>query len=77
MGAIIRDAPLGYVVLSDIDGLRNVIRVSAIQMLSDTDQCRDSTMAVVAGRVLTIPLPLDDILVRIDKASGTFGRSRS
>lgn len=57
----------GYLLLVDADGLRHVVRVSAIQMLSDGDQCCDTTIAVVAGRALTIPLPLDDLLGQLEQ----------
>ncbi len=59
----------GYLLLQDVDGLRHAIRVSAIQMLSDGDQCCDTTMAVVAGRSLVIPQPLDDLLEQLTPRS--------
>lgn len=59
--------PLGYIGITDCDGLRHVIRVGAIQMLSDGDLCRDVTMAVVAGRALAIPVPLDQLLGQLDQ----------
>lgn len=34
-----------------------VIRLSAIQMLSDADPCGDATIVVVAGRSLIFPCP--------------------
>lgn len=58
----------GYLLLVDADGLRHVVRVSAVQMLSDGDQCCDTTIAIVAGRALTIPLPLDDLLGQLEHA---------
>jgi hypothetical protein len=58
----------GYLLLVDADGLRHVVRVSAIQLLSDGDQCRDTTIAIIAGRALTIPLPLDDFLGQLEYA---------
>lgn len=59
----------GYLLVVDADGLRHVIRISAIQMLSDGDQCRDATIGVVAGRALTIPLPLDDLIGQLERSS--------
>jgi len=64
------DAPLGCLMLADGDGIRHVIRIGSIQLLSDTDPCRDSTTAVVAGRPLMIPQPLDDVLAQISMAGG-------
>lgn len=58
----------GYLLLVDADGLRHVVRVSAIQLLSDGDQCRDTTIAIIAGRALTIPLPLDDLLGQMERS---------
>lgn len=55
----------GYILLEDADGLRHVVRVSSIQMLSDSDQCRDATVAVVAGRGFSVPVPLDELLGRL------------
>jgi len=59
----------GYLLLQDVDGLRHAIRVSAIQMLSDGDPCCDTTLAVVAGRSLVIPQPLDDLLGQLTPRS--------
>ena len=43
------------------DGVRNIVRVSAIQWLSDTDECRDETFITVANRTVTIRAPLDHV----------------
>lgn len=58
--------PPGYLQLTDAEGLRHVVRASAVQLLSDGDPCRDSTLAVVAGRSLTILMPLEQMLERLD-----------
>jgi hypothetical protein len=55
----------GYVLLTDVDGLRHVVRVSSIQMMSDSDPCQDTTVAVVAGRALSLPMPLEEFLGKV------------
>ncbi len=60
----------GYVLLTDVDGLRHVVRVSSIQMMSDSDPCQDTTVAVVAGRALSLPMPLEEFLGRIADSDG-------
>lgn len=54
-----RVIPPPYLMVTDQDGLRHVIRISAIQLASDGDLCRDSTCLVVAGRTLSLPVSLD------------------
>lgn len=56
----------GYVLLEDVDGLRHAVRISSIQLLSDGDQCGDSTVAVVAGRSLMISQSLEELLGQMD-----------
>jgi hypothetical protein len=51
-----------YLQIIDQDGTRHLIRISAIQLCSDADPCRDSTSVVVAGRTLIVPLPLDELV---------------
>jgi len=51
-----------YLAVIDGDGCRHMIRIASIQMVSDGDQCRDTTVMVVAGRALTVTGPLDDFL---------------
>jgi hypothetical protein len=55
----------GYVFLRDQDGLRHLVRVSAIQLLSDADPCGDTTVAVVAGRALAVPMPLEEFVQEV------------
>lgn len=44
------------------DGRRHLIRIGAIQLLSDGDLCRDSAVVVVAGRAITVAETLDEIV---------------
>lgn len=60
-----------YLLVTDQDGLRHVIRVSAIQLASDGDLCRDSTCLVVAGRTLSLPVSLDRIIESLLAVSKT------
>lgn len=59
----------GYIFLTDQDGTRHLIRVSAIQFLSDADQCRDSTVITISGRPIVTPVPLDDLVMQLHAAS--------
>lgn len=53
----------GFLVLTDIDGCRHAVRLSAIQSLSDTDSCRDTTLMILpGGRQVMLPHRLDDVL---------------
>jgi hypothetical protein len=52
----------GFLLLIDEGGRRNLVRIGSIQMLADADEMHDSTIVVVAGRCLTVPRPLDDLL---------------
>jgi hypothetical protein len=56
----------GFLLVRDADGLRHVIRASSIQMMSDADPCCDTTVAVISGRNLIIPQPLDELLDMIE-----------
>lgn len=51
-----------YLAVTDGDGLRHLIRIGAIQMLSDGDVCRDTAIIIVAGRAITVAEPLDQIV---------------
>ena len=57
----------GFLLLVDDAGRRNLVRLGAIQMLADCDEVRDTTVLVVAGRAITVPRPLDDILAAIER----------
>ena len=56
----------GFVGVVDADGVRHLLRLGAIQMIADTDQCQDSTVIVVAGRSIIVPVPLDEVMAVID-----------
>lgn len=66
----------GYLQLTDSDGIRHVIRISAIQLLSDADACQDSSILVVAGRSLSVPIPLDRLLSSIEESTSSAASSR-
>lgn len=55
----------GYLLLRDNDGARHLIRASSIQLLSDLDPCRDATIAVVAGRSITVPISLEEFIGKL------------
>lgn len=50
-----------YLAVTDGDGLRHLIRIGSIQMLSDGDLCRDTAIIVVAGRAIVVAEPLDTL----------------
>lgn len=52
----------GYLTVIDDRGCRHLIRIGSIQCLSDGDPCQDTTVVVVAGRPITVPVPLDTVL---------------
>lgn len=54
-----------YLVVVDESGCRHLIRITAIQVLSDRDPCADSTSIIIAGRALTIPRPLDQVVLML------------
>lgn len=72
----------GFLLLFDDAGRRNLVRLGAIQMIADCDEVRDTTVLVVAGRAITVPRPLDDILAAIEhhqligQPSGASARPR-
>lgn len=51
------------------DGCRHIVRVASIQLLSDVDVLQDTTAIVVAGRQITVPVALDEIVTSIVEAS--------
>jgi len=69
----------GFVLLVDDAGRRNLVRLGAIQMLADCDEVRDTTILVVAGRAITVPRPLDEILAAIElhQLAGQPGDART
>lgn len=58
-----------YLLLRDEQGRRHLIRLGAVQMLADVDEFHDTTVVVVAGRSITVPCPLDDLLACLDGRS--------
>ena len=57
----------GFLLLVDDAGRRNLVRLGAIQMMADCDELHDTTVLVVAGRAITVPRPLDEILEAIER----------
>ena len=58
-----------YLLFRDELGRRHLIRLGAVQLLADADDFQDSTVVVVAGRSITVPCPLDDLLACLDGRS--------
>lgn len=44
------------------DGLRNLVRINAVQWLCDVDECQQETWLTVANRTILIREPLDTFL---------------
>lgn len=61
-----RKAGPRYLRVVDEDGCRHLIRVTAIQVMSDADPIRDATIVVVAGRSICVPTPLDVVIEALD-----------
>ena len=55
-----------YLMVVDTDGRRCLIRITAIQFLVDGDALQDTTIIVVAGRLIVVAEPLEDVLSVID-----------
>lgn len=51
-----------YLMIVDDAGRRHFVRITAVQIASDTDQFHDSCTIMVAGRPITVPEPLEDVL---------------
>lgn len=58
-----------YLAVVDEAGCRHLVRITAIQVMSDRDPCADSTSIIIAGRSLIVPRPLDQV-VRVLKERG-------
>lgn len=50
-----------FIEVIDEDGMRNLVRVNAIQRVCDVDEMRQEAYLTVAGRVILIRASLDDI----------------
>jgi hypothetical protein len=51
----------GFIEVVDEDGLRNLVRISAIQRVCDVDELRQEAFLTVAGRPILIRASLDDV----------------
>lgn len=51
-----------YLLLTDDAGRRHLIRIASIQMVADGDEFHDNCTLVVAGRPITVPEPLEQVL---------------
>lgn len=65
----------GFLMLVDDAGRRNLVRIGSIQLLADCDELHDTTILVVAGRAITVPRSLDDLMDEIDRQQ-PYGRPR-
>lgn len=43
------------------NGIRHLCRITAIQMISDSDELQEESYVVIAGRMLLVREPLDDL----------------
>jgi hypothetical protein len=56
-----------YLLLRDRDGLRHAIRSGSILAISDADGSEGLTVILLpGGRILVVPIPLDEILGWLD-----------
>lgn len=55
-----------YLMVVDADGRRCMIRITAIQFAVDGDATHDTTIIVVAGRMIVVPESLEAVLDAID-----------
>lgn len=62
-----------YLLVTDDAGRRHLIRIASIQMVADGDEFHDSCTLVVAGRPITVPAPLEEVLEAMEGAP-TSGR---
>lgn len=51
-----------YLQVQDEEGCRHLLRVTAVQALSDTDPLRNETFITAAGRTIRVPQSLDAIV---------------
>lgn len=57
---VLRRGP--HLLIVDTEDRRHLVRISSIQIASDTDGFHDTTTLMVAGRPITVPEPLDAVL---------------
>jgi hypothetical protein len=43
------------------DGIRNLVRINAVQWLCDTDETAEETFLTVANKTILIRAPLDEV----------------
>jgi len=48
-----------FIEVLDEDGLRNLVRINAIQQICDVDELREETYLTVASRTILVRTPLD------------------
>lgn len=51
-----------YLMIVDDAGRRHCVRITAVQIASDADAFHDTTTLIIAGRPITVPEPLEDVL---------------
>lgn len=59
----------GFIEVVDEEGLRNLIRVSAIQRVCDVDELREEAFILVAGRTIVIRASLDEVREVIEQSA--------
>lgn len=52
---------VGFLELIGEDGIRNLIRINAVQLLCDVDEAREETFVTVGNRTILVREPLDQI----------------
>lgn len=57
----------------DGDGCRHLLRLTAIQLLSDTDMLQTDTLITAAGRTIRVPQALDEIAPLVLDQGGLRG----
>lgn len=50
-----------FIEVIDEDGMRNIVRISAIQRACDVDEFREEAYLTVAGRIVLIRASLDEV----------------
>lgn len=55
----------GFLELVGDDGIRNLVRINAVQWLCDADETREETFLTVANRIILVREPLDRIKIAL------------
>ena len=58
-----------FLCIRDSDGLRHLIRISSVQLVSDADPLADAVLLTAANRTLHLPFPLEEIAAALDPSS--------